>query len=242
MRASRPRNTMPHHWSAAASRPRARKTRRCLIWRSMRAMKLCRIISVMSASTAPYMIIGIHCQGAGRVRTRGYIASTSACKLPPRHLIYGQVYAGYLVQDFTASSLGSTSNPDFGGRLIWNVTPLTTFTFGGLRTFNTGNTSTGVNGAIGPTGSGYLTTTVAANADHELRRDVLLNVNASYENDSFQGVSRTDNVYTAGAAFRYLVNRNLFLGGFYSYQQRSSSIAGLSFTQNLLTLRVGTQF
>ena len=179
--------------------------------------------------------------GGTRPNSRVYRVDVGL-QIAPRHLIYGQVYAGYLVQDFTASSLGSTSNPDFGGRLIWNVTPLTTFTFGGLRTFNTGNTSTGVNGAIGPTGSGYLTTTVAANADHELRRDVLLNVNASYENDSFQGVSRTDNVYTAGAGFRYLVNRNLFLGGFYSYQQRSSSIAGLSFTQNLLTLRVGTQF
>jgi len=138
-----------------------------------------------------------------------------------------------LVQDFIASSLGSTSNPDFGGRLIWNVTPLTTLTLGGLRTYNTGNTSSGVNGVSGPNGSGYLTTTVAVNADHELRRDLLLNVNASLENDSFQGISRTDNLFTAGTGFRYLINRNLFLGGFYTYQQRSSSLAGFSFTQNL---------
>jgi hypothetical protein len=179
--------------------------------------------------------------GGTRPNSRVYRADVGL-QIAPRHLIYGQVYVGYLVQDFAASSLGSTSNPDFGGRLTWTVTPLTTLTFGGLRTFNTGNTTSGVNGVIGPTGSGYLTTTVAANADHELRRDVLLNVNASYENDSFQGISRTDNVYTAGAGFRYLINRNLFLGGFYTYSQRSSSIAGLSYTQNLLTLRVGTQF
>jgi hypothetical protein len=160
----------------------------------------------------------------------------------PRHIIYGQAYAGYLVQNFAQSSLGSTSNPDFGGRLIWNVTPLTTLTFDGLRTYATGNSSSPVTTTTGPLGNSYLTTTVAANGDHELLRDLLLNVNASYENDTFQGVSRTDNVFTAGAGFRYLVSRNLFVGGFFTYQQRSSSIAGLSYTQNLLTLRVGTQF
>src|SRR5207302_8907492 len=44
----------------------------------------------------------------------------------PRHLISGQVYVGYYLQNFTASSPGSTSVPDYGGRLVWNVTPLTT--------------------------------------------------------------------------------------------------------------------
>jgi len=65
---------------------------------------------------------------------------------------------------------------------------------------------------------------------------------ASYENDSFQGTTRTDNLFSAGAGFRYLVNRNLFLGGTYSYLQRSSSLSGASYTQNILTLRLGTQF
>ena len=73
-------------------------------------------------------------------------------------------------------------------------------------------------------------------------RNLLLNFNAGYENDSFQGITRTDNVYTAGAGLRYLVNRYLFLGGFYSYYQRSSTLTGASFTQNIVTLRVGTQF
>ena len=56
----------------------------------------------------------------------------------PRHIIYGEAYVGYLVQNFAQSSLGSTSAPDYGGRLVWNVTRLTTLTFNGLRTFNTG--------------------------------------------------------------------------------------------------------
>jgi uncharacterized protein (PEP-CTERM system associated) len=78
--------------------------------------------------------------------------------------------------------------------------------------------------------------------DHELLRNLLLNVNAYFENDSFQGISRTDNVFNVGAGVKYLVNRNLFLGGTYSYQQRSSSLAGGSYTQNIVMLRLGTQF
>jgi hypothetical protein len=62
------------------------------------------------------------------------------------------------------------------------------------------------------------------------------------ENDSFQGITRTDNVFTGGAGLRYLVNRNLFLGGSFSYNQRSSTLAGVSYTQNVLMLQVGTQF
>jgi hypothetical protein len=160
----------------------------------------------------------------------------------PRHIIYGEAYAGYLVQNFAQSSLGSTSAPDYGGRLIWNVTRLTTLTFNGLRAFYTGTPTVGATAITGPAGNGYLASTIVANADHELLRNLLLNVNASFENDSFQGITRTDNVFGAGAGVRYLVNRNLFLGGSYSYYQRSSTAARASYTQNILMLRVGTQF
>ena len=160
----------------------------------------------------------------------------------PRHLIYGQVYTGYLIQNFGRSSPGSTSVPDYGGRLVWNVTPLTTLTFNGLRTFQTGNFSNPTMAIPGSAGNGYLASTIVVNADHELMRNLLLNLNVGFENDSFQGITRTDNVFTAGAGLRYLVNRNLFLGGSFSYYQRSSTLAGASYTQNILMLQVGTQF
>ena len=162
----------------------------------------------------------------------------------PRHLIYGQVYVGYLLQNFAQSSPGTTSTsvPDYGGQLVWNVTRLTTLTFGGLRTFITGTPSVGGTNVIGPAGNGYLASTIAANADHELLRNLLLNFNAGYENDNFQGITRTDNVFTAGAGLKYLANRYLFLGGSFSYYQRSSTAAGASYNQNILMLRVGTQF
>jgi hypothetical protein len=160
----------------------------------------------------------------------------------PRHLIYGEAYLGYLVQNYAQRALGTISAPDYGGRLVWNITPLTTLTFNGLRTFYTGTPVARATTVTGPAGNGYLASTIEVNADHELLRNLLLNLNAGYENDSFQGITRTDNVFTIGAGARYLVNRNLFLGGSFSYYQRNSTISRASFSQNVLMLRVGTQF
>ena len=156
----------------------------------------------------------------------------------PAHIIYGQVYVGYLSQIFAVSSLGSVSTPDAGGRLIWNVTRLTTLTFNGIRTFQTSNPS------IGITGAGYLDSAVTVNVDHELWHNLLLNANAGYENDAYQSISRTDNVFSAGVGIKYLLNRNLYLGGSYSYQQRASSgtTPGAPYMQSIVMLRLSTQF
>jgi len=155
----------------------------------------------------------------------------------PRHLIYGEVYAGYLTDRFESSAIGSTSVPDFGGRLTWNVTRLTTANFNVVRTFQTTNPTSG-------TGAGYLDTAVTASIDHELRYNVLLNAGVGFENDLYQGISRTDDTFSAGASVRWLVSRNLYLGGAYTYQQRASSgtAAGTPFSQSIVMLRLGTQF
>jgi hypothetical protein len=160
----------------------------------------------------------------------------------PRHLIFGNVYAGYLVQNYVQSSLGSTSFPDYGGELVWTVTTLTTLTFDGLRTFYTGTPANSTTITPGPAGNGYLVSTIGVRADHELLRNLLLTLNATYETDNFQGITRTDNVVTAGTGFTYFVNRYLFLGGSFSYYRRSSTFASASYSQNILMLRVGAQF
>ena len=173
----------------------------------------------------------------------------------PRHLISGEAYAGYLIQQPAQSSVGSTSTPDFGGRLTWSITRLTTLNLTGLMTFNTGTpgsttgTLSSTTGTLGSTtfipasaGNSYLSRTIAANADHELLRNVLVNLNATYGNFTFQGISRTDNFFIVGTGLRYLVNRNLFLGGSYLFTQYTSTIPRSSYNQNILTLRVGTQF
>ena len=169
----------------------------------------------------------------------------------PRHLISGAAYVGYLVQNFAASGLGSTSTPDYGGQLVWSITPLTTITLSGLLTFNTGTPGVGVASAgigvpsgtfLPSAGNSYLAKVFTATASHQLLRNLQLTLTASYENDSYQGITRTDNVFFVDAGVRYQMNRNLFLGSDFSHYERTSTVSGLSFNQSILTLRVGTQF
>ena len=175
--------------------------------------------------------------GGVRFNSTGYRGDLGL-QILPRHIVFGEVYAGYLSQIYAVSSLGSISGPDAGGRVVWNVTRLTTATFSGLRSVYTSNPS------IGITGAGYLASAITVNVDHELLRNLLLSAGAGYENDAFQGISRTDNVFSAGATVKYLLNRNLYLGGSYSYLQRNSSgtTPGTPYTQSVFLLRLSTQF
>jgi hypothetical protein len=153
----------------------------------------------------------------------------------PRHILSGEIYTGYLSQIY--GTLGrSITGVDAGGRLVYNFTRLTTATFTGLRTVIPANPT------IGTTGTSYLATTAAANVDHELLRNLLLNASAGYEIDTYLGVSRTDNILSIGAGLKYLLHRNLYLGGSYAYQQRNSTVNGGSYTQSVLMVRLSTQF
>jgi hypothetical protein len=156
----------------------------------------------------------------------------------PFGISYGEIYVGYLRQNFFASALSSLSGIDIGGRYIWNVTRLTTLTFSAQRAVDTSNPS------ISNTGAGYLSSQAMLTIDHELLRNLLLSANVGYENDAYAEVSRTDNIFSAGVAVKYLLNRNLYLGGSYTYNQRESSgsARGSPYAQSIVMARVGTQF
>ena len=187
--------------------------------------------------------------GETRPNFTTYRADVGLQILPRNHIIYGDAYAGYLIQNFAQSNLGSTSTPDFGGDLTWAITPLTTLTFTGLTTFNTGTPGnsafiTGTPGtSILTVGNSYLSRVFSAGVNHQLLPNLQLGLTGSYINNTFQGTSRgADNVFIVNGTVRYQVNRNLYLGGDVYYAQQSSTSAGGSFSQNIFTLRAGTQF
>jgi hypothetical protein len=157
--------------------------------------------------------------------------------LPTNHIIYGDAYVGYLVQNFQQSSLGSTSTPDYGGDLTWSITPRTTLTFSGLVAYNTGTP-----GNIPLAGNSYLSKTFTGTVNHQVLPNLQLFLTGNYINNSFQGISPTENVYLVDAGVRYQVSRNLYLGGDIYHAQQTSTASGGSYSQNIFTLRVGTQF
>jgi hypothetical protein len=144
-----------------------------------------------------------------------------------------QVYAGYMAQEPEDDRLSTIQGPEFGGSLTWNVTQLTTVTANVTRTIGT----TTLDGA-----SGALETGADLTIDHELRRNILLQLNGEWAQSDFNGIDRLDNTYGVGLQGNYLVNRYLALTAAYQYRTRDSTDSSEDFNQNLVTLGLTAHF
>ena len=87
--------------------------------------------------------------------------------------------------------------------------------------------------------SGFLDQSVGLGIDHELMRNVIIGARASYANQDYEGIARSDDVIRAGLGVDYLLNRNFSVGLGYDYTDRDSNVLGLDYTRNEigLTLR-----
>jgi hypothetical protein len=129
-------------------------------------------------------------------------------------LIRGEIAAGYIRQDFEDAAFGDLDG--FGGRakLSWFPTQLTTVTAAAARTVE----DTGVIGA-----AGALRTDLSLTIDHELLRNLILTAQATYANDAYNGLARTDTRFGAGFSAAYRINRRYGLSAGLTWLDQSSS-------------------
>lgn len=151
-------------------------------------------------------------------------------------LITGEIYAGYLSKTYDDPTLKDFGGLALGGRLNWAVTQLTSVTGSISRQVRESTYSRGSQIA-----SSYNRTVVALGVDHELLRTLLLNGRLQWRQDDFNGVDRTDNVYTLGVGASYQLSRYVFVNGGYTYEKRNSNLSGFDYSDNLVYLRVGAQ-
>jgi hypothetical protein len=184
-----------------------------------------------------------HAQGNGipSLSSSGYRLDVGA-RIDLTGITYVDAYIGYINQNYDASSFGTVGGFDFGANVVWNATQLTTVSFKTSRSVEDVNTAlfTGTTITNSP---GYLETSAAINVDHELLRNLLLNGNIGYVFDDYQNITRTDDYYSAGAGVKYLLIRNLYLGGTYTWQRLRSSGEGEAtpYDRNIFLLRISTQ-
>lgn len=148
-------------------------------------------------------------------------------------VLFGELFVGYLSQDYDSSSLDDFSGVGGGGQLTWNVTRLTTIT----GTASSAVRETDVAGA-----SGSLVTAGEINVDHELLRNLLIGADARVTRDDFEGISRVDWIYGAGADATYLINRYLSAGIDYTFEKRDSDANGEDFENHVFLARVRLQY
>ncbi|MDB5410144.1 MAG: outer rane beta-barrel protein [Rhodospirillales bacterium] len=156
---------------------------------------------------------------------------------------YVEAAIGYLTQQYQAATLTSIRGVDASAKVVWNVTQITSISANALRTAQDANTAALATNGNPVNSPGYLKSVVGVAIDHELLRNVILHGEANYENDDYMGFDRTDDRIDVGAGARYMFTRNLFLGGAFTYTNRSSGgrFATGQFNRDLLMLRLGAQ-
>jgi hypothetical protein len=146
----------------------------------------------------------------------------------------GEVGMGYFQQDFP-----HVANQDLGGfalhgTLQWFPTELTTVTLKVNRL---------VQDSAIQFSSGYVDTGGLFEVDHELRYNVILSGLFSYNNDSYQGLDRTDERWTAGIGAKYLFTREVGVGLNFNHDSQVSSGANrfINFDINRVMLNLVLQ-
>jgi hypothetical protein len=145
-------------------------------------------------------------------------------------LLFGEVSAGWSVQDFDESDLDTEHGFVYGAGLTWNPTQLTSLTLDGDGGFEPSDV-----------GASKLTNRIALRVDHELLRNVLIGGEVGYRRDDFQDTGRVDNRFDVGPDITYLLNRYLSVGAGYTFTTRDSDDSDREFTRNLFTLRLTAQ-
>jgi hypothetical protein len=139
-------------------------------------------------------------------------------------LVRGSIGAGYVKRTYKDPIYSTVAGLSADIRLDYFLTQLTTISFEGRRL---------IEDAVTPGSSGFFSTVGTLRVDHELRRNILLNLHGSYERDAFRDITRRDNAWSLGGGANYFFNRRIGLTAETSYFNRKSQglPVGLNFNE-----------
>jgi hypothetical protein len=144
---------------------------------------------------------------------------TGGAELNFTDVTFGQVFVGYRRFQYADPGFADQSSPIFGAAVDWNITRLTTLSILANQT---------IRGTIvtedGVSSSGIDVTQLGFRVDHELMRNILLNLVVDYRKEDFFEITREDDVNRLEVGAVYLLNRYWELNGGYVYQKRDSNV------------------
>lgn len=144
----------------------------------------------------------------------------------------GEVFAGYLRQDYEDHQLSSPQGLGGGANLLWNMTDLTSFRFAISHTIQ----ETDVEPA-----AAIVETNATLTAEHELLRNVLLSASGNYYIDQYAGLNRSDNNFHANAAVKYMLTRNFSAGLGLDFYHRDLNAPGVNYDREIIGLKLRVQ-
>ncbi|NVJ98823.1 MAG: outer membrane beta-barrel protein [Alphaproteobacteria bacterium] len=164
----------------------------------------------------------------------------------------GEFFVGYMKREYDSDTLGSTDGIKFGATLTWNPSDLTTFIGSVSRNISEttlagdadAETTARYNGnPPEPTySSGSVDTLVSARVEHELRRNILLNISGSLTKMNYQLITREDDMLAFGAGAKYLLNRNMQIETRYDYKYRDTNVVNSDYSAHSFMVNLKAQW
>ena len=172
----------------------------------------------------------VHLDRTGVDRSSNGYRADGGVDLQVSRLVSGEVYVGYLNQDFKAP-LKNVSGLDYSVKLDWLATPLLTVHLTGARNL----TPTTLTGAAASDDK-----SIGVSADYEVLRNLIFQGHANFVDSSYPGIARHDEAPDLGANVKFLINEYLSADLAYDYTQRATNVPGVKFQDNTVT--VGVKF
>lgn len=147
---------------------------------------------------------------------------------------FGDIFVGYLSETYDDPRFDTIDGPSYGADLSWNVSGLTTVTVSGRREVEPTTVAETAGRDVVRFGLGV---------DHELLRNLILELRGSTATEDFVGTDREDTVRSARFSARYLMNRWVELKIAYSYTDRDvdPTTVGIGFSRHIYSLTVKGQ-
>lgn len=178
----------------------------------------------------------------GRDHSSTGLEATLGMSFDYHGIMLGEIALGYRNQDYE-QPLEDIETPLLEASVRWNLTDLTTLNF---------NLDHEVQESINQVFSGYTLTSASVGVDHELRRNLVVNLSLGLSRAEYVGIDpadRVDDSYNVVAEATYRMNRNIFLNFQFLHEERQSDLdlggtdsGRFDFSQNLISFQLQAQF
>lgn len=153
------------------------------------------------------------------------------------NLLVGDVFAGYLEQNYDSPTQADISSNLWGAHLQWFPSRLTSVNFG---------LDSNVEESTDRTVSGYLRTTARVGVIHELKRNIILSANADHTQNKFKqnepGRKELETITGFDLEGRYLISRRLYTALRFRHEYRESDIKIQEYNNNRALLTLGANW
>lgn len=146
----------------------------------------------------------------------------------------GKIKVGRYEKDYDDAALDDASGMSAEGSVVWSPKTYSRFQFKLARD--------GFDSNIGGVSSNYDSTLASVDWKHDLTGLNQLQAGLSLENDDYDSSPREDDTFTAYVGLSRAVTRTVTVGLRYDREQRDSSIAGLDYEDNRISLGMKTTF